>query len=137
MFSHHSWINNSPLCSSFERLCLISNNKHSTVAEMRVFSNGVVQWNWNWRRRIFVWENNMLLTLQSFLSNAQIEEHTEDSWCWSLERSGKYSVSSAYSELPRNQNLVEDSFFIEFWCKITSFAWKAMQDRIPTRVNLI
>jgi hypothetical protein len=64
------WMGGSPLCEQFPRLFSIATNKEGMVCDMWVEREGMRQWDWGWRRRLFVW----------------------DEWQWVLENSGKLMI---------------------------------------------
>lgn len=111
-------------------------------AEKGHWRNGNWEWDWNWRRRLFIWETGLLDSLQALLSSMQIIAGKDDSWNWRPEPRGSYSIKSAYYILQGHDSHAEDEFYKAFWCKkiplkISAFAWKAVQDRIPSRFNLV
>jgi len=87
-----------------------------------------------------VWEEdlfgNLLLELDGF-----------DVWKWRLEESGNFTVKSSYDKL-ESSILLEDKWREEerkvFSClwkspapsKVVAFSWKAILNRIPSRLNL-
>lgn len=141
-FWHHTWLGALPLCCTFPRLYNVSVNKFCSVAEMGEHSSSGWIWNWNWRRNLFVWETNLLSELQSLLSTAYLSPQSADAWLWKLEKSGTYSVKSAYNELQSHCDQGRDNIFKLLWCnktpfKITTFVWRALMNRIPTTLNLL
>lgn len=61
---------------------------------------------------------------------------------WFAEPEGFYSVQSAYKMVQGPTLGTPDSIFKPVWVKaapsnVCGFIWKAMQDRLPTRVNLL
>ncbi|XP_042969199.1 uncharacterized protein LOC122301911 [Carya illinoinensis] len=80
----------------------------------------------------------------------QISVNSEDSLYWSHEKTGSFSVKSAYCFLQQNQHLSywqsssgnsEAVFWKSLWHlklpkKMKIFAWKACQEKLPTYLNL-
>lgn len=71
----------------------------------------------------------------------------EDSWRWKLENDHFFSVKSMYSKLEGREVLEvtrpvgERRLFRQIWktgapSKVSAFVWKALLDRISSRVNL-
>lgn len=141
-FWHHLWIGNAPLCQSFPRLYSISVDKLCSIAEMGEHSADGWRWILNWRRNLFEWEFEILHSLNNLLSSAHISHLSEDGWKWKLEESGIYSVRSAFNLLSGIRDQDSDNISSLIWChktpyKITTFAWRALMNRIPTTLNLL
>lgn len=99
-------------------------------------------WKWNWRRSLFGWETNLMSELQSLLSNVPLSPQSKDVWMWKLVKSGIYSVKSANNEILNHSDQGNDNLFNLSWCKktpykITTFAWRALINKIPTIPNLL
>jgi len=93
-----------------------------------------------WRRRLFVWEEELLGECIIRLSNFSFQVDRVDKWIWKLHATNYYTVSSAYCfltelEHDRHQQLNNNNFL---WLKVVPlkvliFAWRLFLDRIPTR----
>ena len=59
------WVGEVPLCRRFARLFDLTINKLSTVAEM--YDRGGEAW--NWRRRLWVWEEELVEECRTLLTN--------------------------------------------------------------------
>ena len=104
------------------------------------------EWSFNWRRHLFVWENNLLLELLADLEGF-VCTNEEDRWRWILEEDGNFSVKSMYLKL-EGREIGEGArpdgerrVFHQIWksgapSKVVAFVWKALLDRILTRTNL-
>lgn len=71
----------------------------------------------------------------------RLKEAVTDKWERKLDPSGVYTVRSAYKVLLTRQSGVPNVSLNRFWnkigpLKITSFALKLAQDRIPSKENL-
>uniref|UniRef100_A0A803Q2U2 RNase H type-1 domain-containing protein n=1 Tax=Cannabis sativa TaxID=3483 RepID=A0A803Q2U2_CANSA len=71
------------------------------------------------------------------------QANREDCWSWLLEKSGIYSVKSAYRFLQQSKNngqqnsaLWKDFWKIEVPSKVLHFGWKAITGCLPTKVQL-
>lgn len=130
----------------FPRLFTITTNQEATIQDMWMPSTNGGRWNFSWRRQLFVWENNLLVELEGILDGF-VWRGGDDSWRWKLEEDGIFSVKSLYVKLEgrglREEICPEDDrrVFRQIWksgapSKVAAFVWKALLDRIPTRVNL-
>lgn len=130
----------------YPRLYSISNQKEALVRDMGDNVEVGPVWNFNWRRHLFMWEEELLVSLKEDLEGVVWTED-EDLWRWSLEDNGIFSVKSAYLRLEdlvlREDRWREDEkrVFKGLWdcsapSKVVAFAWKALLNRIPTKVNL-
>ncbi|GAU25950.1 hypothetical protein TSUD_16880 [Trifolium subterraneum] len=54
------WLDDGPLQRSFSRLFELSENKEATVADMIVAGSGVGGEAWQWRRRLYAWEEELV-----------------------------------------------------------------------------
>jgi hypothetical protein len=95
---------------------------------------------WGWRRRLFEWEENLLIEL------LEVREE-EDEWSWELEDNGTFSVRSVYLALgnvfvPETMLSEQELRVLKYiWkspapSKVIAFSWKLLRNRIPTRANL-
>ena len=131
----------------FHRLFTISTDQEATVQDMWSPNLGGGRWNFNWRRELFVWENNLLRDLMEDLEGFVVGVE-DDRWRWKLEDDDIFTVKSLYVKLegkevgevghPEEKRRV----FRQIWksgapSKVIAFVWKALLDRIPTRLNLV
>jgi hypothetical protein len=130
----------------YPRLFMISSQKEVLVGEVGVITNLGRVWRFNWRRHLFVWEEELLLSLMEDLEGMMWSSN-EDVWRWNLEEKGVFSVKSAYGRLEVLVGAVDDwgdsekRVFVKLWknpapSKVTTFAWKVLLNRIPTKTNL-
>jgi hypothetical protein len=110
-------------------------------------SNVDGSWNLFWRRRLFVWETELLNDLLLLLNSVTVSVE-EDRWNWLGGDGDTFTVSSAYATvvemlLPRGViSFQQESAFKLIWkcsapSKVSGFAWLVLRDRVPTKVNLI
>jgi hypothetical protein len=113
---------------------------------MRVEGDSNLEWNFSWRRRLFVWEEELYNNLLSDIEGVVLSEG-EDDWWWNLEEDGVFTVNSFYGKLESfsvvEEEMGEDDrrMFTQLWkspapSKMVALSWKALLNRIPTRVNL-
>lgn len=105
-----------------------------------------MSWNFVWRRRLFVWEDELLTSLLEDLEGMRLS-NAVDEWRWGLEDSGVYSVKSAYLKLEGivlSEDMwgeAEKGVFENMWkspapSKVIAFGWRVLLNRAPTRDNL-
>jgi hypothetical protein len=139
------WVGDSPLKDRFPRLFSISIQKEATVADVWDGTD-IGRWNFNWRRRLFVWEETLKEELVGVLQSISLTAE-EDKWSWTIDSNGGFSVKSTYifvsDMLSEQENISKEqsAAFKGIWkchapSKVQGFAWLALKDRIPTKVNL-
>ncbi|MCI03482.1 putative non-LTR retroelement reverse transcriptase, partial [Trifolium medium] len=89
------WVGDLALKDRFPRLFSISIQKEATVAALRSDTD-IGSWNLLWRRRLFVWEEELLGQLQDLISPVTLSE-VGDRWGWIPGNGDVFTVSSTYS----------------------------------------
>ncbi|GLT51274.1 hypothetical protein SLA2020_246950 [Shorea laevis] len=135
------WVGEVRLREKYPRLYSLATNKRVKVAELGEWSEGVWSWKWDWRRDLFVWETDLVQELKNDLNMVIFNHDGEDKWTWRWESNGKYTVKSAYQHLGQPHQVGGSEIFKVIWnklvpLKVSALAWRAIQDRIPTKVNL-
>jgi len=67
------WVGDVPLCRRFSRLFNLAENKLASVASMCSLGWEVGGGAWQWRRRLWAWEEEMLVEYRTFLSNVFLQ----------------------------------------------------------------
>lgn len=115
--------------------------------EVGVASDQGIDWAFTWRRHLFMWEEEVLLSLREDLEDTRLSSQ-EDEWRWKSEDSGAFSVKSACAKL---EDLVlrddvwreeEKGVFANLWkspapSKVVVFTWRTLLNRIPRISNLV
>jgi len=96
---------------------------------------------WRWRRRLFVWEEELVGELILLLQNVTLQVNKEDSWHWILESSKIFYVRSAYKFLTGQLPIATSVPVSSLWhkdvpLKVVLFAWRLFRNRLPTNYNL-
>jgi hypothetical protein len=68
------------------------------VGEVGLSSEVGIEWNFNWKRHLFMWEEEVLVSLKEDLEGVRLSSHA-DVWRWNLEEDGVFTVKSAYNNL--------------------------------------
>jgi hypothetical protein len=145
-FWNTRWRGGTTLSAKYLRLFTISNQKEAKVAEMGRDRGNESGWNFIWRRRLFVWEEELLNRLLIDLQGFELSQG-EDEWRWRLEDGGGFTVRSIYKKLERaamgeeGWGEEENKVFSQIWksgapSRVVAFCSKGLLNRIPTRVNL-
>jgi hypothetical protein len=86
------WMGTLPLCDRYPCLFSISVQKDAMINEVW---EGERRWDLRWRRRLFVWEEELIGELREALPLLELSQE-EDAWCWGLGEGGVFTVHSAY-----------------------------------------
>ncbi|KAL8484562.1 hypothetical protein ACS0TY_027024 [Phlomoides rotata] len=99
--------------------------------------------NWKWRRRLFVWEDNLINELKALIDRFLSYSEEEDSWSWSPAPNGSYSVKSAYKAIEDSNTISspQGNILGGIWSKmvplkVSAFSWRMVQDKVPSILNL-
>ncbi|GAU19761.1 hypothetical protein TSUD_78870 [Trifolium subterraneum] len=99
LFWSDPWLGGAPLSVRYKRLFDLALNQSISVADMCLFGweNGGA--GWQWRRQLWVWEEELLVECTGLLHDIVLHTNISDSWIWRHDISGGYSVREAYSLL--------------------------------------
>lgn len=98
-FWFENWTGLGSFCDIYGRLFALSSQQNEVIKDMGSWSNGTRLWDLKWRRDILPREENMVEALRIQLSNFTPIEGTQDSWIWTKDEAGRFSVKSAYAVL--------------------------------------
>jgi hypothetical protein len=94
------WIGEIPLKDRFPRLFSISRQKEATVAEIWDLGSDDFKWRLLWRRRLFVWEENVVEELKGVLNEATVSAEV-DCWSWRPDKNNifhcKFNIQANYA----------------------------------------
>jgi hypothetical protein len=86
------WLGGQPLCRRFRLLFDLAKKKSFTIATMHVLGWEEGGAGWRWRRRLWVWEEEMLEECKTLLSDISLQNNVLDHWQWRPDPSRGYSV---------------------------------------------
>ena len=97
---------------------------------------------WQWRRRLFAWEEGLLGECVERLSNFVLQVDLANRWVWKLHSTHRYTVHSAYSYLTSVDNNIFEDFKHFLWLKtvplkVNIFVWRLFLNRLATKDNLL
>ncbi|KAK2414852.1 hypothetical protein QL285_037392 [Trifolium repens] len=141
------WIGEVALAEVFPRLFSLSREKEAVVSEVCLVNDDPLLWNFNWRRRLFKCEEDLVNQLLVLLQHVKLSVD-QDLWWWNPDVEGCFSVKSTYSLLCKELNddaelmVTSNTVFEQLWksqapSKIIVFSWQVLHNRIPTRDNLM
>jgi len=76
------WLGEVPFCQRFRRLFDLAKNKLHSVTTMFSLGWGEDGDAWQWRRRLWVWEEELLVECMMLLSNVILQVDDSDRWQW-------------------------------------------------------
>ncbi|GAU44618.1 hypothetical protein TSUD_378960 [Trifolium subterraneum] len=99
LFWSDPWLGGASLSVRYKRLFDLALNQSISVADLCLFGweNGGA--GWQWRRQLWVWEEELLAECTGLLHAIVLHTNISDSWIWRHDISGGYSVRGAYSLL--------------------------------------
>ncbi|KAK2413278.1 hypothetical protein QL285_036006 [Trifolium repens] len=146
-FWNEIWIGEQRFRQRFPRLFGISMQRDDMIGNMGQRINGVWHWELQWRRRLFVWEEDQHRELLDIIAPFMPSDH-DDRWLWLGDGIQGFTVNSTYLLLVAKfipsvaVDPVMEFVFKYLWkcgvsSKICAFSWQLLLDRIPTKDNLV
>lgn len=141
LFWEDPWLDGVPLAVSFSRLFELTERKLVTVEEMFYLGWGREGAAWQWRRRLFAWEEELVVECVALLSPIVLQVGSLDRWVWKLHSSQRYTVNSAYRFLTAIEGNPNEGFHNMLWLKavplkVNIFVWRLFLNRLATKDNL-
>ncbi|WJX91754.1 hypothetical protein P8452_73481 [Trifolium repens] len=144
-FWKDTWVGERPFETRFPRLFSISSQKEASVAAVWAGAE-TVGWNFQWRRRLFAWEEEQVEQLMDVVNAITLSDF-EDKWRWKSDVDGEFSVKSTYaliSNLSAGRGNWDNNLAAAFkalWncpapSKVLDFSWMLLHNKIPTKDNL-
>ncbi|MCH81942.1 cytochrome P450 [Trifolium medium] len=142
LFWKDNWLGGGSLETRFPRLFGLAVAQEISMAEMCRLSWSGGGEGWQLRRRLFVWEEGLLVECCLLLANVVLQVQELDKWRWLLDPDGAYSVSSTYYWLTHQVPVDPSSHKDVVWnklvpLKVSLFMWRLLNNRLPTKDNLI
>lgn len=141
-FWTYPWLGRAHLCVRFQHLFNMAENKLSTVTDMcgLGWENGGVAW--QWCRRFWVWEDELLGQCMILLHNISLQSNSTDKLYQILDPSGGYLVRGVYTLLTSRKSHRLNATSDLIWCnpvplKVFILAWRLFRNRLPTKDNLV
>ncbi|GAU52005.1 hypothetical protein TSUD_418090 [Trifolium subterraneum] len=133
LFWIDSWLGGVPLRDRYRRLYDLATNKSLSVADMRELGWEEGGMAWQWRRRLWVWEEEMLGECIGLLHTIVLQTNISDSWIWRYDIGGGYSVRGAYSVLTTLDGVIMAGASELIWhkqvpLKVSVLAWRLLQN---------
>jgi len=82
----------------YPRLFAMLNQQEAMVADIWVLNGNLREWTFSWRRRFFVWEEQLLGNLLANLEG-HVWMRELDGWAWKQEEDAVFTVKSMYDKL--------------------------------------
>jgi len=142
LFWQDRWCGDVAFGERFSRLFDLTVNKSITVKDMFHLGWGQRGGGWQWRRRLWVWEEELLAECRLLLSDVFLQPLSYDVWQWLQDPFGGYSVCGVYVMLSNQEipPIVQNAYLIwhkQVPLKVSIFAWRLLRDRLPTKSNLV
>ena len=96
---------------------------------------------WQWRRRLWVWEEELVEECRDLLLTITLQDSSSDRWLWLPDQIGGYTVRGVYDMLTSQDQPVVHHNMELIWhkqvpLKVSIFAWRLLRDWLPTKANL-
>ncbi|MFS7997684.1 putative RNA-directed DNA polymerase [Helianthus anomalus] len=133
------WAAPQPLQVLFPSLFLLEKHKWSSVADKFRPGPAGATWIWSWKRDILTPHEVSEFSLLLNIIQPHSVSNDPDSWYWSLDPAGQFSVRSIRKALAAF-NQVRPDYVVKWnnWVpkKVVVVAWRAHKERLPTRTAL-
>ncbi|GAU16879.1 hypothetical protein TSUD_368280 [Trifolium subterraneum] len=136
------WVGDLSIKDRYHMLFQVSEQCLELVGNMGLWEHGQWLWDFRWRRELSVAEFELLRNLLQVVSQSSLLR-MEDSWVWTMDPTGSYSGKSAYLAITGVEATHEpNSLLARVWkswapSKVLVFSWQLLQDRVPTKQNLL
>jgi len=142
LFWQDNWLDGGTLKCRFSRLFYRSTSKMETLSDIFLLGWEEGCSAWRRRRRLFVWEEELVRECCVLLSSIFLQDNMNDKWIWHLHVSLKYNVTSVYNILTSRVSSSTHDHNTYFWhkevpLKVNIFVWRLLRNRLPTTDNLI
>ncbi|XP_024634727.1 uncharacterized protein [Medicago truncatula] len=126
----------------FRRLFDLSVHQDLTVGAMHALGWGENGEAWRWRRRLFAWEEELVVEIRNLLSNVTLQESETDACLWRPDTIVGFTVRGAYQMLMRQEIQDDDVASNAPWhknvpLKVSICVWRLIRNRWPTKDNLV
>ncbi|GKU90798.1 hypothetical protein SLEP1_g4749 [Rubroshorea leprosula] len=121
----------------------LADGKDKKISQMGKWQDDSWKWDFEWRRNLFSWEEQQEAALKAEIQDTKIEKGKSYVRNWVHSKEGIYTTKSAYQALTRAHRSVQRGPALsKVWqeyipSKISVFAWQVLQDKIPTKLNLL
>jgi len=97
---------------------------------------------WEWRRRLFAWEEESVRECSLLLHNFFLQDTVHDTWRRVLDPISGYTVRGVYRYFTTtidsaDRSIVDDVWYKYISSKVSLLVWRLLRNRIPTRDNLV
>lgn len=98
---------------------------------------------WEWRRHLFLWEEEYVRECYVLLHNIVLQDTANDSWRWLLDPVNGYSVKVFYHYITTttgeftDTSLVDDVQHKHIPSKVSVLVWSLLRNRLPTNDSLV
>lgn len=134
-----AWLYDEPLRTIYPQLFIIEKNKWATISDRLQVINGSKHLIWDWSAApVSAQQVSELFNLLSDIYDFEWKGDT-DSWRWTADSSGIYSVKTA-KNLLSNGSAATNTWNMNWYgwvplkCKV--MAWRATLNRLPTKIEL-
>lgn len=145
-FWDDSWVEGGVnLKSRFPRLYSLESNKNFLVSDRLVVRDGVKSLIWNWRRNLFVWEEELVVDLVSIVNRLHVGVVAQDCWSWIHSPKRIYTTKDGYAQISLSHG--EPSMMTVNWQKmvwlktvpqkLNAYVWRVINNRIASLPNLL
>ncbi|KAF1891164.1 hypothetical protein Lal_00001305 [Lupinus albus] len=142
-FWFDNWLGSSTLHSKYQRLFKLSVSPNDNISNFGSWVGEVWEWNIPWRRRLFIWEQDLCNSFLNDIKQVALHQFRSDNWEWKLDTSRQYSVKYAYKLLTTvDQTDLTNHHTPTLWkslwkskapSKVIYLAWRLFHDRLPTK----
>jgi len=141
-FWYDTWVGDVPLRLKYPRLFDLVMDKESKVADMGRWGWTVDGRAWEWRRRLFAWEEECVRECCVLLNNFVLLDNVNDKWRWLLDPVNGYSVKVFYRHITSTGHISDMSLVDDVWhkhipSKVSVLVWRLLRNRLPTKDNLV